>query len=1013
MQTPKRLAVLDWPWKSEDPGIHIILISDEQFVNLANHPDEAVEKMYPWADAAISLREYCRQAAARGATTLRLAYDYFFGGSERSLYPDTDAFQDALKKVHDVAAEFDIGLEPSVLSPLELGLGYNARTGEAGRWMHYREGLRDPQTGAYSVMMWQQTQWCNNKGPTPVTLIGARAFAFHEEQIPGTSFFAVNPDQIVELAPPAIEELPGARIENDAHYKAVRVRVWGSGNAPAGVTEKPLDRVLVVLIYRTLEMDYFSPSAPKFLDDLVQQYHEREIALTGIYADETHIQGDWSYHSHMDNGQFTVRYVSPGFEAAFAARFGPEYADFARYLLYFTCHQHDFLPTHAPKLPSQHVFGAGPGDIARTLLFRRNYYQFLEHSVVKLMVDARNKIERLNGRALDIYYHSTWAESPTCDAWAIGGVHESWSAEEHRRQYEYTPDFVWSNTVHQAASACADQFAWNEYLTGGNDDTPEGGYADRNYYGRVLACSLAALNRRPLASAGMWGMPPPVADRMMAVSEVYGALGHPAFRSVADYAPRQIEVLFLYPQDLVAVEERFGSWMVQYGYANLITAEKLTQYGRVTADGWLEVNGWRYRTVCALYEPFPSADLLNLLQTLVARGGTVVWSSAPPLDVGPIGNWPYMAALFGIDLEGVCSGGATGSTTWGSVTPTTGDMDAAAVRDTRALVGLSLPGRQVTFTGALSTVAPMTILTDFVVDRVFLAQPLEGTEVIATLRTGGAARPLCVGTRKPYSGGGQAIYLGFRPRDDQAASTGVEVRTWFEILHALGAYPPSGRAASAENDNPTVISRTTPYLATTFPNGAVALCPHYRDHEESWPGGFFRDEEADRRVIEANPVPDDGIDLADLRVAGQTVTYRGRHAVAWRCDDRGNLAAFAGNACTGISVDDRAFTWADEPVDIAWHPLPPAADAPELDCRPLYRVWCGAAGRVRIPLNLPDAPGLEVWRGAFVTQRKREGFGRAGYGDRLVPFEIAGGALILNVDEELAGHWLYVVQAKR
>ncbi len=1003
MQASKQLAVLDWPWKSEDPVIHIILISDEQFVNLANHPDEAEEKMYPWAEAAISLREYCRQGAARGATTLRLAYDYFFGGSKRSLYPDTDAFQDALKKVHDVAAEFGIGLEPSVLSPLELGWGYQARTGEAGRWMHYREGLRDPQSGAYSVMMWQQTQWCNNKGPTPVTLIGARVFAFREEQIPGAPFFAVNPDQIVELTPPTIEELPGARIENDAHYKAVRIRAWGSGDSDIG----PLDRVLVVLIYRTAEMDYFSPSAAEFLDELVRQYHERGVTLTGIYADETHIQGDWSYHSHMDNGQFTVRYVSPGFEAAFAARFGPEYADFARYLLYFTCHQHDFLPTHAPKLPSQHVFGASPDDVVRTLLFRRNYYQFLEHGVVKLMVDARNKIERRDGRSLDIYYHSTWAESPTCDAWAIGGVHESWSAEEHRRQYEYTPDFIWSNTVHQAASACADQFAWNEYLTGGNDDTAEGGYADRNYYGRVLACSLAALNRRPLASAGMWGMPDAVADRMMAVSEVYGALGHPAFRSVADYAPRQIEVLFLYPQDLVAVDERFGSWMVQYGYANLITAEKLTQYGRVTDDGWLEVNGWRYRTVCVLYEPFPSADLLSLLEALVEHGGAVVWSSTPPLT--PIRR--RMAALFGIDLEGGYPCGATGAATGGSVAVATGDASATAAQDVRALLGLSLPGRQVTFTAALSSVAPMTILTDFTVDRVFPAQPLEGSEVIATLRMGGAARALCVGTRKPYAGGGQAVYLGFRPRDDQAASTGVEVRTWFEILHALGAYPPSGRYT--ENDNPSVVSRATPYLATTFPNGAVALCPHYRDHEESWPGGFFRDEEADRRILEANPAPDDGIDLADLRVAGHTVTYRGRHAVAWRCDDRGNLAAFAGNACTGINVDGRTFTWADKPVDIAWHPIPPAADAPHLDCRPLYRVWCGTTGCVRIPLNLSDASGLEVWRGAFVTQRKREGFGRVGYGDRPVPFKVADGALILDVDEELAGHWLYVVRAKQ
>ena len=62
-----QLARMDWPWKSEDPSIHIILISDEQFVNMANRPDEAVVKMYPWADDKVSLRDYCREAAARGA----------------------------------------------------------------------------------------------------------------------------------------------------------------------------------------------------------------------------------------------------------------------------------------------------------------------------------------------------------------------------------------------------------------------------------------------------------------------------------------------------------------------------------------------------------------------------------------------------------------------------------------------------------------------------------------------------------------------------------------------------------------------------------------------------------------------------------------------------------------------------------------------------------------------------------------------------------------------------------
>ena len=204
---------MDWPWRREDPGIHIILVSDEQLMNLADHPDEAVEKIHPQAPEPISLREHCRRGAERGATKLRVAFDYFFGGSSRSLYPDTEAFQDALKKIHDVAQEYGIGLEPSIISPLELGVGYKEKTGEAGRWMHYREGLRDPRTGMYSVMMWQQMRWCNNKGPSPVKLVGARAFAFEERRVGDTAFFAVDPDAIVELDAPEIEAMPGAGVD--------------------------------------------------------------------------------------------------------------------------------------------------------------------------------------------------------------------------------------------------------------------------------------------------------------------------------------------------------------------------------------------------------------------------------------------------------------------------------------------------------------------------------------------------------------------------------------------------------------------------------------------------------------------------------------------------------------------------------------------------------------------------------------------------------------------------------
>ena len=84
---------------------------------------------------------------------------------------------------------------------------------------------------------------------------------------------------------------------------------------------------------------------------------------------------------------------------------------------------------------------------------------------------------------------------------------------------------------------------------------------------------------------------------------------------VQDMQHRDVDVLMLYPLDLVSAEERFGSWMTQYGYANLITAAKLLELGMVR-DGAIEMCGRRFTTLVASFEPFPSADLLTLMERL-------------------------------------------------------------------------------------------------------------------------------------------------------------------------------------------------------------------------------------------------------------------------------------------------------------------------------------------------------------------------------------------------------------
>ena len=335
-----------------------------------------------------------------------------------------------------------------------------------------------------------------------------------------------------------------------------------------------------------------------------------------------HIQGDWVYFKHHDDGEFTVRYVSDSLARRYEL-YGAEYSDFARYLVYFTYGQEDTASDLSAKEGVMHVFGSSPEDIRRTALFRARYYHLLQNGVVDLFVAAKHYAERKMGHRLDARYHATWAQSPTIDFWETGRLNR------HPGMYEYTSNFVWSNTVQQAATACYDYFKWGDFLTGNGNDYAEGGWLDRDYVGLAMAASTGSINQVPYAYAAHWGMPAEVNARRTALVSAYGASGPAMFGAVQNMEHRDISVLMLYPIDLVSVEERFGSWMTQYGYANFITAAKLLERGRVI-DGGLEIAGRRYTTLVATFEPFPSQKLLDLMRDFGAHGGKLVWSGPPP-----------------------------------------------------------------------------------------------------------------------------------------------------------------------------------------------------------------------------------------------------------------------------------------------------------------------------------------------------------------------------------------------
>jgi hypothetical protein len=951
------LVAFSGPWAFTLPKQSIILVCDEDLETLASDPEKAINlSLVPQQKHVASLRQICQAAQQQGARTLVVAFDQFFQqyrpgqNHQRRLMPDMDDYIQKIAKLGKFAEQFGLGLELSLLTPLEIGRGYRQATGESGVWMQYRKGLRDPKSGAFSVSLWRHSRWVNNKGPFELEDAGIRVFAFREHAVGGTPYRVVPEDSITDVTSSAkLEVLDGIRAEG---FPATQIRVYGTATTEG----QGLNRVLVVQMYRTPEMDYFSGRALPYLKELVDRYADAGVKLNALYSDEPHLMGDWSYHRHHDHGQFAMRYVSPGLAAKFAQRFGQQYKDFAKYLIYFTYGQEDFAIDLSATEGIMHVFGASPEEIRRTALFRAHYYRFLQDGLTDLLVQAKHHAERRMGHRLEARAHATWAESPTCDAWLpASGVNSN------RSRYEYTSDFLWSNTVQQAAVACADYFRWGDFLTGNGNDHAEGGFLDRNYVGLALACSTGILNEVPYSYGAHWGMPGAIAQRRSAVAAAFGVAGS-HWGEVQGMVHRDVDVLMLASVDLVAVEERFGSWMNQYAYANYVTAAKLLERGRVTG-GAIEMAGRRFTTLVTTFEPFPSQRLLDMMQQFVQQGGRLIWSGPPPVltDSGGDALKPW-SALFGVEYQ-------------------PGPNE-----------GLPAPGKQVVFEGALKSVSPQIVLTHLLVDHIYPVTAAGSTQPVAHVQEH------LVGTHRAYPGGGSATLLGFRSQDNQSCSLGYDTRTWFEVLNALGAYPPSGKFPDA-NDNTEYLSRTGDYVACRFPNGTVTIARHLRTLEEDWEGGFARNDKSDAAYLKQHPAPSDDLKLHDFKVNGHSVSFDGTGALAFRVDDRGSLIAFAGQSCRQITIDGRTTIFADSPLPLV--SFAPVAPQRRLPGGAICEILVHGTGTVRLPGTIvPEKAKLFV-EAALPGSRGPE-----------VSLKREGEAVVLQIGPGQSGRHIWVTEGE-
>ncbi len=848
----------------------LIITSDEEMKAVGDDPGLTLRAFDRSATEAVELLSRYEGA------WVDVAYDFFFGGEYREYFPTSPECVRAFKAIHDVARERGVGFGASVLSPLDLGPAYYRQKGRGGRSYQFQEGALGSD-GSYSVPLRVQRQWFHNKGPVPLHVRELRAYAFSEKRVGDTFCYAVDPAEILDISPSArLQVDESTATKTTAGYGYVQGVISGHAERTGD-----RDRVLVVIVYNVEEMDYFHEDALAFLTDTLDQHKAAGISYDSFYSDEMHIQFDWDLRNHFGLTEINTRYITPGLEQLFAQRYGQQYRDLARYLVYFSYAQHGFLPdaTAEPE-PAQHVFGATDEAIYATWKFRRDYHRLLIDHVVDLFIQAKRYGERIFERPrIWTRAHATWQESPTCDhvdaPWKPAGAPVS--------RYDYTPAFEWSSSIRENVSACYDYFRWGDFLTGMGNDHPEGGYIDRNYNGAALAASFGAFNDVPYGYWGHWGAPKPVSQRVHDVGAAFGVSGETAHCGfVQDWQHRHTTVLALYPLDLNHVEGRYGSWMVQYGYCDYLTEEKLAEWGEVLPNGHLRVKDREYTTLVALYQPMIQQRTMQLLRQMGERGGTVLWTGPAAVVYREDGSSAEedFRALFGLDAVHAASRGL--------------DAEDATVR----------------FRGALAGVPEYRVPTHLLPDLVYPVVPGPGAELAGVVAL--PDHSLGIATVRATTGGGRFAYLGARPRDDQSGSTPDAPRTLYHLLRELGAYPSTERgwAERASNSKDLIVCES--------PNGAVSLAHHYHQVVETWPGGFFRPED---ETFDESVLPPSRLSLKDHNLGPYTLTYEGERMVSFRLSE-GNLSAFAGMSTRGITVNGREYLLADRLADLTFAPLP-------------------------------------------------------------------------------------------
>lgn len=846
----------------------IILTEDDTLRAYANTPEEQYapkQANREISNESNSLKDICERAQRGKAKILTFFHDHFFGGGERELHLSHPEFVDCTKKVSEYAEKYGIGIGASVTNPLDLGRNFKEVKGVGGQHRFFAEGIREDD-GSFKFNGPLCERWTNNKGHIYPKFNRARLFAYTEQE---------NGSEYLVIRPESIREIPENEYTCTVSREPYELSTYFGDRhmVVEGKTSLPGNRIFAVFYMDTPEMDYFHPEVTEYVHNVIDTYRREGVEFMELYSDEMHIQFDWGF-DHFGPYEIPTRYMTENFQNRLA-KVDPLFADFDIALIYMG---YDMLVDRKclGRSHTQHVIGSSAADIYRTFRMRRTYFEMLQDQVVGMCCEARDYIR-------DTYVknagwdplclgHATWQESPTCDQYGPGRTEGMFHVATRRNicAFDYTPDYVYSSTIREAISGCYDYFKWNDYFSYGGSDFCECGWFDRNYYGGAMSASLGTLNRNEVASWGAWGFPTKVRRRFNCVSDSITGAGTSMRNSVLSWGrPRAIDVLYVYPKYLTSVEERFGSWMVQYGYCNYCPSDRIVDLGTVE-KGKLKLGIGTYSTIVVGFEPFYDEKFIDLLEKFVRGGGNLVWNSTPPAaENGRISaRW---LKLFGLkSAQNLIEGGAA---------------------------------HQVNFTGVLSGIATMKVPTDMLPDRIYNVVLKDGTEAVAN------ANNRVIGATRKY-GLGKATYIGCRLRDDQSGESGDAPSTLFDVLKTLGAY-----GGSNALDNPETVSRKSEYFATRFPNGAYSLCRHYNTMRELWPdGNFRRNEEDDERFLETYElmVPME-LDFNEFSLDGHNITYHGKGMLQYRLSPRGKLIGFRGEDSCGVIIDGKTYKITKEP----------------------------------------------------------------------------------------------------